>query len=303
MSASAVWQDWTCTVRLTVTDPAVLDPARRFLVDLMSEVEQAASRFLATSDLSRVNARAGTFVPVGGRALALVDVALDAAAETEGLVDPTVGRQLLHAGYDRDIELVRGRLVGVSGDRTTPTTDWRQVRVDHELSRVGVPRGVVLDLGATAKPWTADVAAHSIAALHGTGVLVEIGGDLAVAGRTDVPWQVHVSEVAGGSGEQVGLTQGGLATSSTVARAWSTPTGVAHHIIDPRTGRPADGPWRTATVWARCAVDANTASTAAIILGAEAEAYLAELALPARLVDHEGHVRTVGAWPTNVEAA
>ncbi len=304
MSASAVWQDWTCTVRLTVTDAAALEPARRFLVDLMGEVEHAVSRFLPTSDLSCVNARTGTFVPVGGRTLALVDGALDAAAETEGLVDPTVGLQLLTAGYDRDITLVRGGMLeNSSSDRLPARADWRQVRVDHELSRVGVPRGMMLDLGATAKPWTADIAAHTIAAVHGTGVLVEIGGDVAVAGRKTVPWQIHVSEVAGGVGEQIGLAHGGLATSSTAARTWNTPAGTAHHIIDPRTGRPADGPWRTATVWARSAVDANTASTAAIILGSDAEAYLTELDLPARLVDHESRVRTVGAWPANVEAA
>ncbi|MDF1704864.1 MAG: FAD:protein FMN transferase [Aeromicrobium sp.] len=303
MSASALWEDWTCTVRLVVTDPAALGPARRYLTGLMSEVEQSSSRFLATSDLSRVNARSGTFVPVGGRTLALVDVALDAAAETEGLVDPTIGHQVMAAGYDRDIELVRGRLVSAAPAQAVPPADWRQVRVDHELSRIGVPRGVVLDLGATAKAWTADVAAHTIAALHGTGVLVEIGGDLAVAGRADRPWQVHVSEIADGDGEQIGLTHGGLATSSTAARAWRTAAGDAHHIVDPRTGRPAAGPWRSATVWAPSAVDANTASTAALILGAEAESYLAELELPARLVDHGGRVRTLGAWPVSVEAA
>lgn len=303
MTASAKWQDWSCQVRLTVTDATTLERARQHLVELMGEVERAASRFLATSDICRVNDRAGHLVPVGRRTVALVDVALDAAAETEGLVDPTVGAQVIHAGYAQDIASVRGRLIVPDSDSAPVKADWRGVRVDHELARIGVPSGIALDLGATAKPWTADVAAHAIAASFGTGVLVEIGGDVAVAGNKPTPWQVYVSEQAGEPGEQVGLTSGGIATSSTAGRRWWTPAGDAHHIIDPRTGRPADGPWRTATVWARSAVEANTASTAAIVLGEGAAAFLAELGHPARLVGYDGQVETVGAWPSARQVA
>ena len=297
MNASVTWQDWSCQVRLTVTDSSVLERARRHLVDLMGEVEKSASRFLPDSDISRVNEHAGHLVPVGGRTVALVDVALDAAAQTEGLVDPTVGAHVIRAGYADDISASRGQLVVPRTGPAPAPADWRSVRVDHEMSLVGVPPGIALDLGATAKPWTADVAAHAIAASFGTAVLVEVGGDVAVAGHRTSPWQIHVSEQAGQAGEQIGLTHGGLATSSTTARRWRTPDGEAHHIIDPRSGRPTDGPWRTVTVWARTAVDANTASTAAIVLGHEAPAFLAELDHPARLVDRDGRVLTVGAWP------
>jgi thiamine biosynthesis lipoprotein len=134
-------------------------------------------------------------------------------------------------------------------------------------------------------------------------VLVEIGGDVAVAGRKGTPWQISVAELAGEEGEQVGLMSGGIATSSTAARKWRTPDGSAHHIIDPRTGAPADGPWRTVTVWARSAVEANTASTAAIVLGHDAIEYLCCDSRPARLVGHDGRVETVGAWPTARRAA
>lgn len=303
MTTTAMWDDWSCRVRLTVTDAHALEPARRHLVELMDDVEACASRFVASSDLSRVNASAGRLVPVARRTVALVDVALDAAAQTDGLVDPTIGSHVVHAGYRDDIAAVRDRLV-VTGDRPMPRrADWQRVEVDHELSRVGVPSGMALDLGAICKAWTADVAAHAIAASLGTGVLVEIGGDVAVAGRRAVPWQVLVSEQAGQRGEQVGLTSGGLATSSTAARRWRTPAGPAHHIVDPRTGEPAQGPWRTATVWAATAVAANTASTAAIVLGDDAPAFLAQLGLPARLVDHHGDVRTVGVWPGESRAA
>jgi thiamine biosynthesis lipoprotein len=161
----------------------------------------------------------------------------------------------------------------------------------------GVPEGFALDLGATAKSWTADVAAHAIASGLGTGVLVEIGGDVSVAGHKSNPWQVQVSERSGQPGQRVGLTRGGLATSSTIARTWRTASGVAHHVIDPRTGLPSQGPWRTVTVWGPSAVQANTASTAALILGDEAVDYLRDSDLSARLVGSEGNVMTVGDWP------
>lgn len=303
MTTSVRWQDWSCQVRLTVTDSSTLEPACHYLMDLMGEVERSASRFLPTSDICHVNQQAGQFVPVSRRTVALVDVALDAAADTEGLVDPTVGAHVIQAGYADDIASVRDRLIVPDGDSVPRKADWRGVRVDHELSRVGIPSGLALDLGATAKPWTADVAAHAIAASFGTGVLVEIGGDVAVAGTKPTPWQVYVSEQAGEPGDQVGLTSGGIATSSSAGRRWRTPTGDAHHIIDPRTGLPADGPWRTASVWARSAVDANTASTAAIVLGEDAAAFLVEFGRPARLVGHDGRVETVGAWPSARQVA
>lgn len=302
MTASAVWQDWSCHVRLTVTNGALLDRARRLLSDLMSEVEGSASRFVPTSEVSRVNQAAGLLVPVTRRTIELVDVARRGAEVTDGLVDPTVGAHVVHAGYAEDIELVRDRLV-ITPDSATPRrADWRSIQVDHDLSRIGVPAGIALDLGATTKSWTADTAAQAVAAL-GTGVLVEIGGDVAVAGHKPSPWQIRVSEQAGEPGEQAGLTSGGLATSSSAGRRWRTPHGTAHHIIDPRTGEPAVGPWRTATVWASNAVEANVASTAAIILGEDAQSFLAECGHPARLVGHDGHVQTVGAWPTTKQVA
>ena len=112
-----------------------------------------------------------------------------------------------------------------------------------------------------------------------------------------------MSERAGEPGQHIGLTHGGLATSSTVARRWRTTSGEAHHIIDPRTGRPAEGRIRTATVWAPSTMKANTASTAAIILGDEAAEFLLDLGQAARLVDFNGRITTIGEWPAQREAA
>lgn len=302
MTASAIWNDWSCRVRLTVTRADALAPAKEQVQALMDDVALAADRFSPESDVSRVNRSAGRLVPVSGRTIALVDIALDAAAETGGAVDPTIGAHLLRAGYADDIELVRDRIV-VPEQAELPQADWTRVQVDHDLARVGVPAGLRLDLGATAKAWTADVAAQTIAASFGTAALVEIGGDVSVAGHKRRPWQVRVSERTGELGQPVGLERGGVATSSTIARRWRTPGGPAHHVIDPRTGLPAEGPWRTVSAWAPTAVQANTASTAALVLGDEAVPYLQEMGVAARLVDHDGRVRTVGDWPEQTEVA
>lgn len=298
MTYSAIWSDWSCRVRVTVTRPDVLVFAKQHLATVMADVASSADRFNAYSDVSRINGRAGQMVPVSRRTLALLETALDSAAETGGAVDPTVGAHVMRAGYDSDIEAIRDRLISLpEAAGEPPQADWTRVQMDLGLSLAGVPAGFALDLGATAKSWTADVAAHAIAAGLGTGVLVEIGGDVSVAGHKDNPWQVQVCERAGEPGQRVGLTRGGLATSSTIARTWRTASGDAHHVIDPRTGRPSQGPWRTVTVWGPSAVQANTASTAALILGDEAVDYLRDSDLSARLVSTDGQITTLGDWP------
>jgi thiamine biosynthesis lipoprotein len=183
------------------------------------------------------------------------------------------------------------------------TADWRKVAVDRDLGRVGVARGLRLDLGATAKAWAADEAARRVAARHRLPALVEIGGDLAVAGSAEAPWRITVAEMAGEPGEMVGLTHGGLATSSVLARRWRTTEGDAHHVIDPRTGRPSDGSVRSATVWAPSCVEANTFSTAALVWGDSAAARLEVADAAARLVQRSGTVVRVGSWPGEERAA
>ena len=158
-----------------------------------------------------------------------------------------------------------------------------------------VPPGGALDLGATAKACTADLAARTLARRFGTGVLVEIGGDLAVAGRPRrTGWGIRVAEREGGAGQLV-LHPRRWAddVDDDRARAGLRRPPV-HHIVDPRTGRPAAGPWRTVSVAAPSALEANVASTAAIVLGADAVGWLEQHASAARLVGRDGAVCTHG---------
>jgi thiamine biosynthesis lipoprotein len=237
-------------------------------------------------------------------------VALRAARLTDGDVDPTVGGALSAAGYDRDFALVRrdGPPVKLT-IRSVP--GWREIELDEAAGLVSLPAGVCLDLGATAKAWAADRAAARIAADVGCGVLVNLGGDIAVAGPAPRGgWRIRVQDVTGrpedppaGPAAVIAIHSGGLATSSTAARRWRRGGDVLHHILDPRSGLPAAPVWRTVSVAAATCADANAASTAAIIRGEAALAWLTGLGLPARLVAESGAVVTLGGWPPEQPSA
>ncbi|QEC50862.1 FAD:protein FMN transferase [Baekduia soli] len=303
-SATATWTALGTTASVTVTDPGALAAARSAVHDELEAIDAACSRFDERSELSRLNARAGRTTHVGPLLLEALETALRAARLTGGLVDPTIGAALVLAGYDEDfVRLPTGprrplRAVRVAG--------WQTVALDAESATVTVPRGVLLDLGATAKALAADRAAAAAArCAPQAGVVVNLGGDLAVAGRPPPGgWAVRVTDDhragPGAPGQTVSVRSGGLATSSTTVRRWA---GDRHHVLDPATGLPAAGCWRTASVAAATCVDANIASTAAIILGRDAEAWLARHDLPARLVDGEGAACAVGAWPAEPVAA
>jgi thiamine biosynthesis lipoprotein len=184
---------------------------------------------------------------------------------------------------------------------------WREVHLEGQ--QLTMPEGIRLDLGATAKAWAADRSAARIGARFGCGVLVSLGGDIAVAGPPpEGGWRIRVQDVTGAPDEPpagpyalIAIRDGGLATSSTAARRWQRGGDVLHHILDPRTGWPAEPVWRTVSVAARTCADANTASTAAVIRGRAALGWLARLGLPARLVDATGVVFTVAGWPDQPE--
>jgi thiamine biosynthesis lipoprotein ApbE len=305
-AAGASWRALGTFVHLLVTEPAHLDEARQILTEDLADVDAACSRFRPDSELCSLSqsGRAAELSPLLAEAIA---VALRAARLTEGDVDPTVGTAMSAIGYDRDFEYVKG--VGPAIKLTVrEVPGWRQVRLDGRM--LTMPSGIRLDLGATAKAWAADRSAARIAARIGGGVLVSLGGDIAVAGQAPAGgWRVRVQDVTGAPGDpsagpyaQIAIRDGGLATSSTAARRWQRGGDVLHHILDPRTGLPAEAVWRTVSVAAGSCADANAASTAAVIRGHRALGWLAQHRLPARLVDATGAVFTVAGWPDEVQS-
>ena len=224
-------------------------------------------------------------------------MALEAAQATGGAVDPTVGAALERAGYDRDISEVAEDGPALRA-QATPAPGWRAVRLDHATRTAQVPAGIQLDLGATAKALAADRAAAAAAEATQAGVVISLGGDVAVVGpHPPDGWPVALGDDhAAPSGPVVAIFSGGLATSSTTVRRWRRGDEPLHHIIDPGTGAPCAVVWRTVTVAADTCVRANIASTAAMVLGADAPRWLDRRRLPARLVRPGGEVITAGGW-------
>jgi thiamine biosynthesis lipoprotein len=302
------------TATLLVSEPEMLEAARVIADDELAAVDRACSRFRPDSELSRLNAANGAVTGVSELFAELVEAALRAARLTDGEVDPTCGQALAEIGYDRDFaELRAGRAqaAGVPAADGPPhrlrragrVPGWRSVQLDRKRRQVRLANGAQLDLGATAKAWAADHCAEIITGRLGCGVLVSLGGDIAVAGPAPGGgWRVRVTDDHAAGPEEPGQTvtirSGGLATSSTTVRTW---TGIGgqrvHHIINPATGEPARSCWRTVSVAAGSCVDANTASTAAIIRSAAALPWLRDAGLPARLVREDGSVETTAGWP------
>jgi thiamine biosynthesis lipoprotein len=292
------------TAVVAVTDPAALEAARGAVEEVVERFDRACSRFRPDSELTAVNEAAGAAVPASELLLDAIDAALRAAQLTDGDVDPTVGQALISLGYDRDFEAVRSAGTAVAPARIASVPGWRAVQVDRGAGTVRVPAGVVLDLGATAKALASDRTAQAAREAAGCGVLVALGGDIAIAGPAPADgWQIRVTDDhrAGTTapGQWIALRSGGLATSSTTVRRWQTADGEAHHLVDPATGGPAAGTWRTVSVNAATCLDANIASTAAIVRGQRALPWLQSLRLPSRLVAVDGTVVHVAGWPSD----
>jgi thiamine biosynthesis lipoprotein len=308
LGLGAAWEALGSNVVLRVSDPRALAPARAAVELELAAIDRACSRFRSDSELSHVNARAGRPTRVGPLLMEALALALRAAELTGGDVDPTLGRALELAGYDRDWTLLAPARDPSEAPRPLTLTarvrsGWQKIHLDPESSTVRLPRGMRLDLGATAKAWAADRAAVAACAAGEGGVLVGIGGDIATAGPApDGGWRIRVTDdhraEPSAPGQTVSVRSGALATSSTAVRRWQHAGHAMHHIIDPRTGAPVTGSWRTVSVAAASCADANIATTAALVRAQAAPAWLADLGLPARLVAEDGAVRTVGGWPS-----
>ena len=304
---SVGWRALGTSIVVAVTQRDALGDARDAVTAEIEALDRACSRFRADSDLAQLNAAHGAPVMVTPLLAQAIRAALRAARLTDGDVDPTVGGSMEAIGYDADFSTIApdGGSVAV---RYRPATGWTKVVITDLPALVTLPVGTILDLGATAKALGADRAAAAAHAATGSGVLVSLGGDIALAGEPPARgWPIHVTDdhaaTAEAPGQAITLHSGGLATSSSTVRHWRRGGLPVHHIVDPRTGVPAQSPYRTVSVAAATSVDANTASTAAMVRGARAPDWLESTGLPARLVAHDGVVLHLNRWPVRAELA
>ncbi|MEP9393649.1 FAD:protein FMN transferase [Gordonia sp. VNQ95] len=299
----------TVTVLCTVADE--LDEAAALMRRRLAELDRAASRFRTDSELAQINTasaeRARTdpdgsvCLPVGEVLARCLGAAVHAERLTDGLVCASLGAELAACGYDDDIDIVRARTD--TGSRPTPEHTARQAvsrrtDFDEQRARVTLPAGTALDLGAVAKAWAADAIAEELARSGSGGYLVNLGGDTAVSGVVpDDGWAIGVLGPDGAQVQVVRSDGQAFATSSTRLRTWRQHGRHRHHIIDPRTGMPAHTRWAQATCAAPTAVQANAASTAAVILDDRAPDWLTARRVPACLIAADHQITTAPGWP------
>ena len=289
------------TVTVATTCGSAIDTAESILRAELNAIDRACSRFRVGSEISRANLANGYPVVVSRLLTDVISSSLRVAAMTDGAVDPTVGSSLIALGYDRDFDDVLSRR-HPTAKRLRPARGWRCIEFDARRQVLRIPKGVVVDLGATAKAFAADRAAERIAEVTGSGVLVNLGGDIAIVGRTPKDgWSIGLALACTTPPEDVEVVvavhAGGIASSGTAVRAWRNGDREVHHIIDPTTGNSADTCWQLVTVAAPSCVDANAASTGAIVWAAGAVDQLGEMGLPSRLLRHDGSVVMLNGWP------
>ncbi len=309
------WKALGTSVLVLTTHDDRLEPATTAVRQVLGDVDAAYSRFRADSELTYLNANPGRTIHVSPLLATAIDAALRAARITDGAVDPTIGRAIRVAGYDDDFSRLDGphpALPQRGSDiwlRTERVPGWQAIRLDRGSRTVWLPQGVELDLGSTGKALAADLAATAAMAAAGEGgVLVSLGGDIGTAGESPSGgWRILVAEDSrvkpSGDGDVICVPAGGVATSSTTVRRWSRGGVILHHIIDPQTSLPTSGPFRTVTVVAGTCLDANIASTAAVVRGEAAIDWLTSCRLPARLVENDGTIHYIGPWPDPTSVA
>ena len=251
----------TCRAWIVSPDP---EPTTMAVEEMVADLEARWSRFLASSDVSRLNTSAGGPVTVAPATLDLVELAVQWWQATGGCFDPTVLPALEALGYDRDRATGHGP-IGAGA----PAPGCAGIEIDRDGGTVRLPDGVRIDLGGIGKGRAVDLLANR---LHDVpGGLVDLGGDLRVWGTppsNGAGWPIAVEDLRDGSTLAIlGLTDGAVATSSTLRRTWVDGSRTAHHLVDPGSGAPVAGDLVTVTVVAGLATAAEVLAKAAIVTG------------------------------------
>jgi thiamine biosynthesis lipoprotein len=273
------------------TQQAAADTATEEVLAFLRDVDRQLSRFRPDSELCQLNRSAGTWFPASTMLFAVVTQALRAAASTRGLFDPTLLFHIHAAGYDRDFTDIAHQAVHSTEEPSSlpPSGRWRDVQLDHARRRILLPKGCGADLGGIAKGWAADEALRRFCAEF-PGALINVGGDLRAHGgpQPGTAWTIGIPDPRGESSPYhdqdlaiITMSRGGLATSGAVHRWWWKDGERQHHLLDPRTGRPAalwigdDTPGQpgqrllaTATALAPTAAQAEVAAKVALLRGA-----------------------------------
>jgi thiamine biosynthesis lipoprotein len=302
-------------VRLLIGDPLLrsspppleaADRQRAFVWNFSDRL----SRFRSDSELSTLNHHSHARVAASPLLCAAVNAALWAAQRSGGLVDPTLVRALEQSGYDHSLDGVRpASLQEALADAPTrrparphPAALWRRVSVDDHAGTITRPPGVMIDTGGTGKGLCADAVAVRLGGY--TRFVVDCGGDIAIGGATAqiTPYKVVVEHpLTRGPIGSIKVARGGIATSGLNVRIWRRADGCfAHHLLDPSTGSPLWSGLIGATALGDSALEAETLSKMALLLGPEgARSVLAEHG--GLIVHDSGEVEAIGCVAQQID--
>jgi thiamine biosynthesis lipoprotein len=275
-------------------DGKAITPVR----ELFADWEATLSRFLADSELSRLNARAGEPVATSPLLFEVVSASVEGARATDGAFDPTLLRQLVRIGYSKPFERMSRTNEPATGF-SMRGGGWQRIELDPRSSTITLPVGCALDFGGIAKGMAVDAALELLDRRGITPALISAGGDLSVRGLpTGVrAWSVLVGDDS--EGQVVPLVRGALATSGIARRAWLQGGTRRHHLVDPATGESAENDLQEVTVAAESCKTAEVAATASFVLGSRLGSdLLSRYRLAGRFTYRDGTQRTVGAWPS-----
>ena len=219
-------------------------------MDWMREVDRRLTRFSEDSDLSQLNCAAGRWQRVSHMLFTVVRAAISASEASHGLFDPTLLPELERLGYDRDFSLLSRQAApgeGPASAQAVRSGRWQEIAMDARKQQILLPAGVRLDLGGIAKGWAADQALKSFFDSF-ANVIINVGGDLRLRGgpQPGEHWAVGIRDPQAANPSSPShdraiarFAEGGLATSGATKRWWYQGSERQHHLLDPRTGRPA----------------------------------------------------------------
>ena len=269
-------------------------------------LEQRWSRFVPSSDISRLNASAGTPVSVSPLTLDLLEFGVAAWNGTDGKFSPFLQPAMGDIGYRRSLS--RGSVLTPSARSTAPHYTplvCSPLRIDRSACTATLDGGAGLDLGGIAKGFSSDLVLADLMRAGADSALVDIGGDIAFASsesgeRTSLSWVVPVDDPfePGREIDRLTALRGGVATSSTLRRRWTAANGDdVHHLVDPLTGWSCRTDVAAVTVVADSCANAEVLTKQLVLLGADAaEAAAEKLGVDALIVGYDHHVRRIGQW-------
>jgi FAD:protein FMN transferase len=235
------------------------------------EWEQVLSRFRSDSELCQLNMNAGCEISVSQILWDVYQVSLEAEHLTNGLVTPLILEALIRAGYDQSFDMLFNSSSRTLLDYEVAQVSLSDVVANADTRSINLPRGARLDFGGIAKGWAAHQAAQRLGKMG--PALVDAGGDIAVTGSllNGEPWAIGIENPFDRESnlEVIHLHSGGVATSGKDYHRWMRNGAMQHHIIDPRTGLPAETDVLTATVIAPTAMEAEAMAKLVLISGSQ----------------------------------